>query len=834
MLTLKNEWLQLGVDEADGCIHSLRLSSPTRPEPCEYVEPSSLTDAAAGSPWGAWEVRDSFTTYKPSDATVQVSCDGDAVTARWETAAFSLTIARELQRTHLVETVSLEAKRTLAIIDLNLTFRPAVTDFLDASNVSVGEHASFISTDERRSAYHWFTGGDYAHLMFTQVTGRGPHLGVVLTEGRIHALTTPYLHGGATLTNDHQAFSTHQMYPRLHVTSFATHKESDEYPQPVLDLRPGDRETFRLAYFPFEDLTGFVQKVRSVGGQPTFDYPRFWPAGEELSIVVEMPSARDVPSAEHEGAPLSVERIGLTTYRFALQPQRSGLHRVDILYGGRRTFILLEALHDVAVLLDRRVDYILSAQQCLDIDDPRYGGIFMTDMPSGRWLTRDDLYTVQTAGSGEMVATGQLVVYRNLIDPDPEQIGRAEIYANGWLRLRCQDDDFSTPLNPLNRMRYKERGWTYESGRARIFNNPEFPAEKAWRVHNANWIAPYYYLMSELPDRWLTMQSSATYLDWAYQTMRWQLSTEPQMSADQSYFVPRVIEKLVAGGRADEATELRGLWDALVARIVDSAGRLSNGSFNFDDSMFYCSAIPLLLESKVDEARCFLESHPFNVGISYDPRVQTAFRYWDDYLTGLPYLMMPYLTRPHFWSITDCYPLLQLYEATHDEAVLDRAYQGVLAFYEHYNFGYRWNKWGEMKLGQGHPAFLPSHDLHTQERVCADQDPAFVTYLETFGRRCYVTSSGRTVNASVRDARVESWAPFPTEYHLDDRDLLVTCQPRSVAMPWIEPADGSIRVLARNASRDAVEGLIAVSGSAEQSVRIALGPYAERVVELRF
>ena len=40
MLTLKNEWLELGVDEADGCIHSLRLSSPTAPEPCEYVEPS--------------------------------------------------------------------------------------------------------------------------------------------------------------------------------------------------------------------------------------------------------------------------------------------------------------------------------------------------------------------------------------------------------------------------------------------------------------------------------------------------------------------------------------------------------------------------------------------------------------------------------------------------------------------------------------------------------------------------------------------------------------------------------------------------------------------------
>ena len=45
------------------------------------------------------------------------------------------------------------------------------------------------------------------------------------------------------------------MYPRLHVTGFATHKQQDEYPQPVLDLRPGDVETFTLSYFPLTTST---------------------------------------------------------------------------------------------------------------------------------------------------------------------------------------------------------------------------------------------------------------------------------------------------------------------------------------------------------------------------------------------------------------------------------------------------------------------------------------------------------------------------------------------------------------------------------------------------
>jgi hypothetical protein len=834
MQRLTNNWLALGVDETDGHVHSLCLSSPNSLTTPEYVESTSLTEQFSQCRWGQWELRDSFTTHKPSEAALSVIRVQNKVISRWETAGFIVSIDRELHDSHLAETVTLQAKQTLTVLDFNVAFRPAVTDFLDASNVSVGEHNSYISTVEPRAAYHWFTGGNYAHLMFTQVTGRGPHLGIVLTAGRLHALTLPYLHGGPALVNDYQAFSTHQMYPRLHVTSYATHKEMDEYPQPILDLRAGDVETFTLFYFPFEKIENFTTKVRNLCQQPTFDYPRFWPVGKELSILVELPEHEPALFAMHDAQALPVEKISATHYRLNLKLRPSGLHRIDFTYGDRQTFILIEAIHDVGSLLDKRVDYILSTQQCLDQDDKRYGGIFMTDLLTGKWLTRDDLYTVQVAGSGEMVATGQLVLYKNLMDPDPSQISQAEIYATQWLRLRCQDEDFSTPLNPLNRLKYKERGWKYEPSRARIFNNPDFPLEKAWRIHNANWIAPFYYLLSELPDEFLTLQKSATYLDWAYRTLKWQFETEPQMSADQSYFIPRVIRKLKAAGREEAATELQTHWDEFVARIAVSARSLGQGYFNFDDSMFYCSAIPLLLDSKVAEAQCFLESFPYNIGISYDPRVQTTFRYWDDYLTDLPYGMMPYLTRPHFWSITDSYPLLQLYEATRDETILNSAYQGILAFYEHYNFGYRWNKWGELKIGQGHPCFLPSHDLHTQERVCADQDPAFVTYLETFGSRCYLTPSGKAVNAAWHKNRLRSWAPFPREYHLDDRKLLITSEPYSVVMPAIEVNDHSIRVFVKNLSRNPVIGTISLTGTNQQPIRVSLEPYWGRYVDLRF
>ena len=832
MIILKNDWLELGVSETDGCLHSLRLLSVTEPGAFEFVEKRSLTDQLSQCLWGQWELHDSFTTYKPSDTLLSVTNDRNRVLSKWENNAFSVSIQRELFGTHLAETVTLQAKQTLTVTDFQIAFRPVITNFLDASNVAVGEHSSHIACDDPHIAYHWFTGGNYAHLMLTEVTGRSPHLGICLVEGRIHGLTTPYLRGGSTLVNDYLAYETHQMYPRLHVTGYATHKENDEYPQPLLDMSAGDSETFTLFYFSFESPEDFPIHVRDICKQPTFQYPRFWYVGKALCVDIQLPAHDMSLSAEYQGKALIPEKISDTEYKIAFIPEEPGLHKINITYGDRQTFILLEAIHDVADLLEKRVDYILSTQQCLDPSDPRYGGIFMTDMPSGKWVTRDDVYTVQVAGSGEMVASGQLIVYKNLIDPDPEQIWKAELYANNWLRQHCQDEDFSTPLNPLNRLKYKARGWKYKKGLAKIFHNPDFNSEKAWRVHNANWIAPFYYLLSEIPEPLLTMQPSATYLDWAYQTYIWFFETEPHMSADQSYFIPRVIQKLRQSGRVDAAEHLEENWQHFVTRLQADANSFKAGFHVFDDSMFYCSAIPLLLESKIEEAKHYLSNFACSVGLSYDPRVQTMFRYWDDYLTNAYYLMMPALTRPHFWSITDSYPLLQLYELTHDEAILNTAFQGILAFYEHYNFGYRWNKWGEMQLGQGHPGFLPSLDLHTQERTCADQDPAFVTYLETFGNRCYLTPSGKPLNASQEGNRLVSWSPFPREYHLDDRNLLLTCKPHSFVMPWIEISNGHIKLLARNLSRYSVDGQLNLSGHRQEEVFITLAPYSETTVDI--
>ena len=130
-------------------------------------------------------------------------------------------------------------------------------------------------------------------------------------------MSTPYLHGGPALTNDYQAYSTHLMYPRLHVTGFATHKQQDEYPQPVLDLRPGDVETFTLSYFPFDDLDDFRRGVLELARQPTFEYPRFWPAGQESALIVQLPSPHVAPTAELAKTSLPCEVLADGRYRFA-------------------------------------------------------------------------------------------------------------------------------------------------------------------------------------------------------------------------------------------------------------------------------------------------------------------------------------------------------------------------------------------------------------------------------------------------------------------------------------------------------------------------------------
>ena len=58
MLTLKNNWLELGVDEEDGCIHTLRTSSADGRIEYDYVEKASLTEKFPQCLWGQWELRE--------------------------------------------------------------------------------------------------------------------------------------------------------------------------------------------------------------------------------------------------------------------------------------------------------------------------------------------------------------------------------------------------------------------------------------------------------------------------------------------------------------------------------------------------------------------------------------------------------------------------------------------------------------------------------------------------------------------------------------------------------------------------------------------------------
>ena len=177
LLILANDWLELGVNETDGSIEM--SDSPRRPprHRSSTWNPGRTWHDRPAQWWGYWEVRDSVHDIQADGHAADHHLQEGSIIARWETSTFVLTIVRELQRSRLVETVSLEAKVTMTVIDLSIAFRPALTDFLDASDVSVGEHTSFLETEARRSAYHWFAGGEYAHLC----SRRSPD--VVLTSG---------------------------------------------------------------------------------------------------------------------------------------------------------------------------------------------------------------------------------------------------------------------------------------------------------------------------------------------------------------------------------------------------------------------------------------------------------------------------------------------------------------------------------------------------------------------------------------------------------------------------------------------------------------------------
>jgi len=800
-IVLKNDSFDVSIDEKYGSIKSLlgSLDDGT-------VQFCNNTPLSPSNPWG-WgtvilDYGEDLITSKEMRCRVY-SSKGEVLT-EYTGDKIRVEIKRRLSGSFLDEIYTINSFNELTLNTLGVVFRPDIT-------MHVGEQSSYFLVENTPMVYHWFTGKNLAYLLVTHNNGRPPHLAIVLMNGEINGYTLLY-----NLGVKHIPLGAS---PVLFVTGKGIDGRKTEYTQPEIYIRPNKPLSFTLRYFLFKDWKDMEDKILNICKQPVFRYPRYIPVGKYMDIEVEVPQDIEITSVKMDGTEVLYVKVADDKYLVKALVKSAGLKRIDFSFSdGRETFILFEGMQNIRTLLNKRAEFILNYQIDSNPDSLGFLGIFPIDLLNKKSMASSQAGNCQQAGTGEITASALIPIYKNLVDPQEDEIKKIELYANEWLRGKCQDKDYACYLNPLNKAAGGDG--------------------MGFRIWNANWIATVYYYLSLFENRYLKLQTRDTYLLWAYNTLKWFFSNKPTYISPEPHMIRKVINELYNRNYKKEAKDLEEATEHTIKSILSQSRELEQKGKEWvmDANAFVPMATFLFIEGYDKEAYTFLDPTITDLGYSYDPRIQSAFRIWDDAASGYHYKLIPYPTMPHFWTSIVGYPLLLAYERYDKEEFLESAYNSIMSLYESYNSDYPFNLWGKMELGEAHSAFLPGLGLNTQERACSDQDGSFSTYLETFGTKCYITKTGRSINCSREDSRIVSWAAYPREYILEDAGYIISTAHISTVINSVKLKNDSIIIEIENLRKDDIETELKLSSIDKKSLKsmtIKMKALEKQFVEIR-
>ncbi|MGC8972288.1 MAG: hypothetical protein ACP5K2_08900 [bacterium] len=799
-IKMENNLLKISIDEVTGTIKSLAGLLNNR-----MVQFCDNTPLEPNNPWGWGTVvldygEGLITSNKMKH---RIYDNKDEKTVEYTGDKVKITVKRMLSDSFLDETYTISSLQKLNLNTLGVVFRPTIT-------MHVGEQSSYFLVDNTPTVYHWFTGKNLAYLLLTHNNGRSPHLAIVLVDGEMNGYTPLY-----NLGIRHIPLASS---PVLFVTGRSIDSRDTEYHQPEIIINPDKPLSFTLRYFLFEDWKDMEHKFIDICSQPVFHYSRYIPVGKYLEIEIETPSNLDITSVRMNNNKLSFTKVADNKYLIRALVKFSGLQKVEFSFNnGNKTFILFEGMRNLRELIDKRAEFILRYQFDNNPNSVGFSGVFPVDLLTKESMADPKVGNCQQAGTGEITASTLIIIYKNLTDPNKEEIAKIEKYANEWLRKKCQDNNYACYLNPLDK--------ALEGNRM------------GFRIWNANWISTIYYYLSLFDEKYLTLQTRDTYLLWAYNTLKWFFNNKPTYISPEPHMIKKIIKELNNRGYKREALELETMKSFTLESIISQSQELSkeNKEWTMDANAFVPMATFLFNEGYYKEAYTFLEPTITDLGYSYDPRTQSAFRIWDDAASGYFYKLIPYPTMPHFWTSIVGYPLLLEYERTGKEEFLEAAYNSIMSFYESYNADYPYNLWRKLDLGEAHAGFLPGLKVNTQERACSDQDGSFSTYIETFGTKCYVIKSGRTINCDINKNRITSWAAYPRGYILDNKGYKISVDSIPTVINFIELDDNSITLEIENLMSDNKEASITINFKDGKIIKIKdifLKPFEKRLLKI--
>ncbi|WP_059049606.1 hypothetical protein [Paenibacillus senegalimassiliensis] len=655
------------------------------------------------------------------------------------------------------------------------------------------------------------TGGDFAKFAAIRRSHEAPHLGVYGQEGTTAAFgsfcryenrfleqVSPSLDG--VVFHRLGLVENGASMPELVATDWI-YKEN--YRSVMLEA--GQQLCWEYVFTACQGREDFYRRALELG-HPRWSYTPVLTEGGQFEAELELAMGQKVKSlrlvtADRQSAGerrLVAEDItGLVTmnepqaegtYQIRYHPHDPGERRLElIMEDGRRDILVWNVLEPIDQMLEKRAEWLCQHSY----DEVGQGGRPHAFLP--------------LSNQGESLGKLNFLLMKNkLAAPVAEQVHKAEASAvldlkNHWF----EDGDFTRPRALYGSF---------------------------YRIFDLDYIAHVFYLLSQMDDTLLKLNSPQTYLQWAAEVMSIRLDPachagqreqdETGLSGVFIMYIDDLLTGLKAAGLERWYDKLKGLWERFGERLSQDTRQFAGAVTEhfYDNAGFGPTCETLLHLGLSEEAEKYGQLILANIGFSNDYRGQNPDRWWE----ALSYMIHS------LWGGLVAASSRVAYEHLGNPEYLEASYRATMAVFNCYD----WNVSStprQLQPGEAASTFsvvapnlnmpMLSRNRFGQSVFQNADDPLFaalfssvtgddwdmgeelVAYLLGFGTTAYVyrAASGklRCVNGYLSEEqggiRIKSYAAYPQKIVMLEEGLSLQAKPgKQLREAWL--LEGELRL----------------------------------------
>lgn len=401
---------------------------------------------------------------------------------------------------------------------------------------------------------------------------------------------------------------------------------------------------WEYAVLPISDQEDFYKKASELG-HPIFEYPDTTLLGQEFNLkYLGSKNIRLITIQRNSSEIIDKEQIYSNEgQEYSLLFSEPGEHKILIQFDdGTIDQLIINVLIDIKKMIENRVDYLCNVSYKKNYGE--YTHIFTPE-----------------SNQGESLGKLGLILKKNLIDkPDISQIEKVEKSIHDYvLKKWFIDSNLSSPRNLYG----------------------EF-----YRVMDYEYLGHVLYLLSKVPDEYLKLENSKTYLEWSAKVI--ELRINPEMHSNfrakeesemLGVFFLYIDDVLRDLAKVDQLQyeKLSLMWQNNLLKILEEKGNYSAAvtEHYFDNAGFGPAAASLANAGYRDESLSYANLLLANIGFSNDFRMQNPDRWWE----SLSYMIHA------LWGGISAAASLDVYHNLKDPRFLEasyRAFMGVLYCYD--------------------------------------------------------------------------------------------------------------------------------------------------------